>query len=83
LTHLECNPQMREKISHQGGLQFHESEIEMGLPQSNFFPLSREKGAEKRGWESFLDARGGIAIDALIKCRGDLVYQLVVSRTMS
>jgi len=32
---------MRGKISHQGGLQFHESEIEMGLPQGNFFPLPK------------------------------------------
>ncbi len=29
----------------------------------------------KRGRESFLDARGVIAIDAMIKCRVDLVYQ--------
>jgi hypothetical protein len=38
---------------------------------------------EKRGRESFVDAQGGIAIDAMIKCRVDLVYQLVVSRIMS
>ena len=40
-------------------------------------------GGEKRGRESFLDARGVIAIDAMIKCRVDLVYQLVVLRIMS
>ena len=41
MTHLECNPQMQGKISHQGGLQLHESEIEMALPQSNFCPLPK------------------------------------------
>ena len=41
MTHLECNPQMQENISQWGGLQFHESEIEMGLPQSNLFSLSK------------------------------------------
>ena len=39
MTHLECNIQMRAKISHQGGLQFHESDSEVRLSQSNFFPL--------------------------------------------
>jgi hypothetical protein len=38
---------------------------------------------EKRGRESFVDERGEIAIDAMIKCRVDLVYQLVVLRIMS
>ncbi len=41
MTHLECNPQMLGNISHQGGLQLHESEIQMGLSQSNLFPLSK------------------------------------------
>ena len=41
MTHLECNPQMSGNISQQGGLQLHESEIQMGLPQSNLFPLSK------------------------------------------
>jgi hypothetical protein len=41
LAHLECNPQMLRYISNQGGLHFHESEVQMGLPQSDLFPLPK------------------------------------------
>ena len=41
MTHLECNPRTLGNISNQGGLRFHESEVQMGLPQSDLFPLSK------------------------------------------
>jgi len=44
--------------------------------------LGGEK-AEIKGRESFLDVRGAMAIDAMIKFRVDLVFQPVVLPTMS
>ena len=41
MTHLECNPQMVKDISNQGGLRFHESEVQMGLSQSHLLPLPK------------------------------------------
>ena len=41
MTHLECNPQVLGITNNQGGLHFHERKVQMGLPQSDLFPLQK------------------------------------------